>query len=120
MSAIFSMNEAADRLRIGRRTLQEIIKRHAFYFTVGHKKFFTEKDLDAIVEGLRRETKCHSSSSLPVRANRRTTTFAAPTSGSQWTEVQRRLTKLRQQSSSNSGKKKSKQEFSGNPGSRPS
>jgi hypothetical protein len=39
------MNEAAARLRVCRRVLQEVIKHHPYYFSNGRRKLFTESDM---------------------------------------------------------------------------
>ena len=38
----FNMDEAAKFLRISRRSLQEIVKRHPFYYPNGRRKLFQE------------------------------------------------------------------------------
>lgn len=42
------MDEAADALRIGRRSFQEIVKRYPFYYPNGRRKLFTDADVEAI------------------------------------------------------------------------
>lgn len=53
---IFTMNEAASRLRISRRSLQDVVRVYPYYFLNGRRKLFTEGDLAKIVEGLRPPT----------------------------------------------------------------
>lgn len=47
--------EAADILRMSRRSLQEIIKRHPYYYPVGRRKIFTSADIEKIRVCLRSE-----------------------------------------------------------------
>lgn len=49
---LFTMDEAAAQLRVSRRTMQDIIRQHAFYRIVGRRKMFTASDLNAIVNAL--------------------------------------------------------------------
>ena len=84
----FAMDEAAAWLRISRRALQDLVKRHPFYFTNGNRKLFGEGDLIALREAMRREgEKCRSSSSRHVPARRRTTMSGGRTSADLWTEL---------------------------------
>lgn len=53
LGPVYTMEEAAKRLRISRRTLQEIVKIHPFYFSTGQRKLFTEDDLLALVAAMR-------------------------------------------------------------------
>ena len=46
---LYTMEEAAEHLRVSRRTLQELIKRHPFYRSAGRRKLFTETDLTTLV-----------------------------------------------------------------------
>ena len=95
-SSIYTMQEAAERLRICRRNLQELIKRYPFYFPNGRRKLFTENDLAALIAALRNEAaECHSNLRRPVKAVRPTSLPAKPISGSMWAEAQRRLAALR-------------------------
>lgn len=111
----FTMDEAAGELRISRRALQDLVKRHEFYYPNGRRKLFTESDISALRAAMRQEAeetrerkKCRSNSSGRAPGRPRIGLSGAPTSGSMWTEAQRRLTELRRQSSSGSGKTKSK------------
>ena len=108
LSQVFSMDEAAERLHISRRQLQEIVKRHPHYVPNGQRKLFTEADLAAILAGLREEREpCPSASNRPARANRRTGRSAAPISASAWTKAQALLTKPSREGSSRSESVKS-------------
>jgi hypothetical protein len=85
---IFTMDEAADYLRISRRLLQDIIKTKPYYRTAGRRKLFTEGDLTMLVESM----PCpESSSSRPVMGRRQITTYAAPTTGSASTALRELL-----------------------------
>lgn len=48
MSKALTMDEAAAELRVSRRALQDILKRHPFYYPNGRRKLFTEADIEAI------------------------------------------------------------------------
>lgn len=52
LPAIFTMEEAAEYLRISRRQLQEIIKDRPFYRHAGRRKLFTDADLARLIEAL--------------------------------------------------------------------
>jgi hypothetical protein len=111
----FTMAEAAELIPMSRRKLQDFVKLHAFYYENGTRKMFLESDIAKIRAVMRKETEerrekeaqCLSSSSRHAKAKRRSIPSVGRTSGSMWTEVQRRLTKLRQGDSSDSGKRKS-------------
>lgn len=98
LPVILTMDEAAERLRISRRALQEILKDHPFYFQNGRRKLFTEGDIASIIEALRVNP---SRLNTPIQSTgkRRRGRFAASTSGPMWEEVQRRVRELRQQNS---------------------
>lgn len=104
--AIYTMEEAAARLRISRRTLQELIKDHRFYFSTGRRKLFTEGDIANLIEALR-EPPCRSSSSRRSRVARPIGMSGGRTTGSYWTEAQRRLSELKQRDGSASGNRTS-------------
>ena len=103
----FTMDEAANELRISRRALQELIKRHPFYYQNGCRKLFEETDIANLRLAMRGEAQtdrqrieeCRSSSYRRVDRRRRTSRSEAHTSGSIWTEAQSRLAELRRQSS---------------------
>lgn len=50
---ILTMDEAAERLRISRRSLQELVKSHPHYAANGRKKLFSEGDIAALWEAMR-------------------------------------------------------------------
>ena len=90
----YTMDEAAELIHVSRRSMQEIVKRHPFYYVNGHKKLFTEADIAAIVTGLRQEAlPCPSPSNRHAKASRQTGRSAAPTSASAWTRAQELLSK---------------------------
>lgn len=51
----FTLKEAADELRISVRRLQDIAKRHPFYYPNGNRKLFTEENLSSIRNALMEE-----------------------------------------------------------------
>lgn len=48
------MDEAAERLHVSRRAMQEIVKRHPHYYPNGKRKLFTEADIAALLRALGR------------------------------------------------------------------
>src|ERR1700730_11590376 len=58
LGRIYTFDEAATELRVGKRSLQDIVKRHPHYAKNGRVYLFSENDIRLIWEGLR----CHSSS----------------------------------------------------------
>ena len=88
LSLAYTMQEAAELLRISRRALQELIKRHAFYYVNGKRKLFEESDILRLRGAMRREA-----------IRRRTTLSGELTSDGMWIEAQKRLSELRQQNS---------------------
>jgi len=106
------MEEAAEALGMCRRNLQDLVKKYPFYYPNGRRKLFEEKDIDALRTALRREAEeerdqCRSKLSRPEKARRHITASAGRTSGSIWTEAQKRVAELKRQDSSSSGKTKS-------------
>ncbi len=93
------MDEAADSLRVGRRTFQEIVKRYPFYYPNGRRKLFTSDDIEAIRKALREEEQCRLNSSRPVPAKRRITISGERTSDNMWTKAQALLSKKSRASS---------------------
>lgn len=69
---VYTMEEAAARLRISRRALQELVKRFPFYALNGNRKLFSEEDLGALWESMRPH-----SSSIEGHQNRSPTTPSA-------------------------------------------
>ena len=59
LGTILTMDEAAERLRISRRSLQDLVKDHPHYAANGRKKLFSEGDIAALWEAMR----CRSNSS---------------------------------------------------------
>jgi hypothetical protein len=87
MTNLYTMDEAAGRLRISRRFLQEFLAKHPadptgvpYYVPMGNTKPFTDRDLDRIIAATREEERWRLNLSRRVRASRRTTTVAAPIS----------------------------------------
>src|SRR5665213_1920105 len=107
LEAIFTMNEAAARLRVCRRVLQEVVKKNPFYFSNGRRKLFTETDLADLVSAMREDKPCPSNSFRPANSRRHSGPSEEPTSESMWTEAQRRLVALSPPRLSRSGKTKS-------------
>lgn len=70
MSA-FTLKEAAGELRISVRRLQDIVKRHPFYYPNGNRKLFTEDNLSSIRGALWEEK-------LSNEPRRRTSVLAEP------------------------------------------
>ncbi|MCL8385808.1 helix-turn-helix domain-containing protein [Xanthobacter aminoxidans] len=103
LGKIFTMEEAAAELRISRRALQDLVKDHPHYAQNGHRKLFSESDIRALWEAMR----CHSSSSRPSRAKRRTGTSAEPTSDNTLRRLRERLSKPLPESSSRPARRKS-------------
>lgn len=94
MDRPYTMQEAAGELRVSRRKLQEIVKRHPHYYPNGHKKLFTEDDLEAIVAGLRREAAQERERSL-IPSRVKSAKPPVKTAPSALTELQQRLAKPR-------------------------
>jgi hypothetical protein len=101
----FSMNEAAQILRVSRRKLQDLIKDHPYYYLNGNRKLFTESDILGLREVMRdqieldrqRKKECRSSLSIRAPESRRITRSGERISGSMWIEAQKRLSALRLQ-----------------------
>lgn len=70
---LYTLDEAAERFRVSRRTFVDFIKLHPFYRILGKRKLFTEGDLLALYEALQ----CPSNSSA-VKAARTGTSEAPP------------------------------------------
>lgn len=66
---IYTLDEAAVRLRMSRRFLQDLVKDNPFYFKKGRQKMFTDEDIQNLIKAMR----CPSKSSSEARAP--TTTF---------------------------------------------
>jgi hypothetical protein len=91
---VFTMPEAADRLRISRRSLQELIKAYPHYMQNGVKKLFSADDILALMQAMRQEAdKCRSSSIPRAPAKVRTGLSAGRISASTWTRARALLTK---------------------------
>src|SRR5262249_17462859 len=93
-AAAYSMDEAAQRVPCSRRWLQQFLAENPadkagvpFYYIIGNRKMFTDADIDRIRNFNREIVRCQLSSSRRARAGR-TTTVAAPTSASLFTEAQ--------------------------------
>lgn len=90
----YTMEEAATRLRIGRRSLQELVKDHPFYYANGHRKLFTEDDIAALMQVMRQKAEpCRSSSSRPAQAKARIGASVGRTSESTWIRARELLSR---------------------------
>lgn len=90
----YTMEEAAQRLRIGRRNLQELVKDHPYYYSNGARKLFTEDDINSLVQVMRQEAEsCRLSYTRPAPAKVRVGRSVAHTSESVLIEAQRLLRK---------------------------
>jgi hypothetical protein len=112
--AVLDQDEAADRLRWGKRGFRKWINAHPvdasgvpFYVPNGNRKQFTEDDLQRIIAARREEERCRLSSLRPKKAVRRSTTRGENTSKSLWTEAQRLLRNESPKSRSGDGNDKS-------------
>ena len=81
------LDQCAERLHIKRRTLQKLLKEFPFYRRAGRRILFTRGDFRKLVEAL----PCPSNAIHPVKTARKTGASEALTSGSELTEVLRRL-----------------------------
>ena len=103
----FTMAEAAALLRISKRALQELIKRHPFYYANGTRKLFQESDIEALRSAMRAKvdnkglgaSSCLSNSYHLGPVKHRTIRSGGHTSGNMWTAAQKRLSEIRQQNS---------------------
>src|SRR3990167_9822046 len=84
----FTMDEVAGWLRVSRRQLQELVKRHPFFYGNGNRKLFSEDDLLSLRTAMRQESECPSSSSRRVPVKHHTGPSGARTLASIWTEAQ--------------------------------
>ena len=89
LGRIYTMKEAAARIRISRRALQDVIKRYPFYFPNGRRKLFTEADLANIVTALREEIASRRVNSFAHKAGIRAQASKSFVAGSMWAEAQR-------------------------------
>src|SRR5215475_14649668 len=78
---LFTLEEVAERFRVSRRTLQDYIRRHPYYRTLGRRKLFTEADITRLYEAM----PCPSNSTENAEAP--TGTSAAPSEASLWTRA---------------------------------
>jgi len=63
-----TMQEAADVLRMSRRALQDVIKRHPYYYPVGRRKVFTSEDVERIRAALRLEGERERALAFPLKS----------------------------------------------------
>jgi len=94
MTDLHTMDEAASKLRMSRRNLQDWLSDHPvdcagipFFIDNGNRKRFTDADLDRIIKAQREETLCRLNSERRVKAKPRTTRYAGRTSESGLTEA---------------------------------
>ncbi len=78
---LFTVEEVAERFRVSRRTLQDFLRDHPFYRTLGRRKLFSEADITHLYEAL----PCPSSSNENAEA--RIGTSAVPSEASLWTRA---------------------------------
>ena len=76
LGRIYTMDEVAQAMRMSRRSLQELLKKHPYYHRNGHKKLFRQADIEALWEAIR----CPSNSSGAPAPT--TGTYAAPSEAS--------------------------------------
>lgn len=88
LPTLYTMEDAAAHLHISRRKLQDLLRDYPFYRVAGKRKLFTASDLARLIQAL----PCPSSSKTRGPANRRTTRYVAPTTGSKLTELLELLT----------------------------
>jgi hypothetical protein len=62
VTALFTLDETAARLRVSRRWLQEFLRGRPYGRMAGRKRLFTEADIAILIEGL----PCPSSSSRQI------------------------------------------------------
>ena len=74
------LEEVAERFRVSRRTMQEVVRAHPYYRVIGRRKLFTEADIARLYEAL--PCPSNSSSANPVFG-----TFAAPSEASLLTKA---------------------------------
>jgi hypothetical protein len=96
------MDEAATKLRISRRWLQDFIREHPYYRTAGRKKLFADEDIARLIEAM----PCPGNSLSHARTKRHTGTSGGRTSALLWTKAQELLTAPRPSASSRRGERK--------------
>src|SRR2546423_15165645 len=99
---LLTRDEAASKLRVPRRWLQDFIQEHPYYRMVGRKKLFTSEDMTRLIGAL----PCPGSLSRPAKARRRSGTSAANTSESLWTTARALLRNEPRGASSRHGESK--------------
>ena len=115
----FTMDEAAEWLRISRRQLQGLVKRHPVYYANGNRKLFGEGDLIALREAMRRDgDKCRSSSFRQGPAKRLTGMSGGRTSADMWTRARELLRSESPRKNSGASSPLSRKEGSQNAGRR--
>jgi hypothetical protein len=111
VTVAYTMEQATKLIPCSRRWLQGFLATDPtdsggtpFYYTIGNRKMFTDADIDRIRNFNREIVRCQLSSLRRVKASRRTTMAAAPTSESLLTEAQRLTGSKLQGGFSNSGR----------------
>ena len=99
---LYTMEEAAARLRISRRKLQDVLHEIPVGRTIGRRRLFSDADITRLWDNL----PCLSSSTRRAGQRTRATPYAAPTSGSPFSEALELLTgqPQRKNSAGSSGK----------------
>ena len=82
MIHLYTLEEVADRFRVSRRTMQELVKKHPFYRVLGRRKLFSEADISALYGALPCPSNLHEGT------DHRSGTSVAPSEASLWTKAQ--------------------------------
>src|SRR4051812_45184364 len=98
MTAFYTIDEVAQRFRVSRRTMQDLVRLYPFYRLAGRRKLFSEADIGKLYEAL----PCPSKSSAGTEAL--TGTSGAPSEASLWTRAQALTTGGRRKRSVSSAK----------------
>src|SRR5258706_6572301 len=94
LGAIYKFEEAAEKLRVSKRRLQDIVKLHPHYAKNGRVYLFCENDIQLIWEGMR--CRCDSSSGK----GRTTGTCVAPSEANVFSKLLKQTTRKPQRRSS--------------------
>ncbi|XHB99386.1 hypothetical protein ABWH97_00100 [Nitratireductor sp. ac15] len=62
---VFSMEEAAEKLRVSRRALQNIVKRYPYYYPNGNRKLFTDGDIKKLLSAIGKGAEVQSEDERP-------------------------------------------------------
>src|ERR1700694_1513366 len=98
LGRIYTFEEAAEKLHVGKRSMQGIVKRHPHYAKNGRVYLFSETDIQLIWEGMR--CRCDSSNERgPI-----TGTSVAPSANSLYSKARALTTKKPQRQSVSNAK----------------